>query len=66
MRSDRQPALPLPDAVMAQHYRTAADSALHNPFFTPEQQRERHRHYTAEAEKLARPTSQPAEEATAP
>lgn len=53
MRSDRQPALPMPDAVLAQHYRTAAETERRNPYFPPDVAEQRARYYEAQAERLA-------------
>jgi len=41
MRHDRQPALPMPDARLADAYRIAADTARHNPYFTPAERQAR-------------------------
>lgn len=54
MRSDRQPALPLPDAVMAARWREAADYALLNPYETQAERERRAAYCHAQARALQR------------
>ena len=42
------------DAALAKANRVAAQSALTNPFFTPEQAQQRHDYYMAEAARFER------------
>ena len=55
MRSDQQTDIFRDDpARLADLFRTQADTALHDPYWTPEQQRQRHLYYTQQAERLER------------
>lgn len=40
-------------ATLAKAYRQAAETALHDPYFTEEERRTRHAYYMAEARKLS-------------
>lgn len=55
MRSDQQTDIFRDSpARLASLFRTQADTALHHPYWTPEQQRQRHTYYTQQAERLER------------
>ena len=55
MRSDQQLVVFRDDpARLAGLFRTQADTALHDPYWTPEQQRRRHDHYMTEAARIER------------
>lgn len=55
MRSDQQlDLINHSPKRLAQAHRIAADTALHNPYWTPQEQRDRHAYEITQAERLER------------